>query len=257
MAETLISPEVIYPKGTLFVTGGSHGIGEEIIQEVGSGYENVVCYDFSQSPDLNVRNPARLRSEMDRALVTGEIQHDLVVSAGVIIVKPLLEQTSEEIQFQLETNLLGAIYTIHAFLKWHEDNKHRVRPNIVVISSVSAHLHEGPDMAPYEASKAGLSSFVEGIADPGKGKFIINAIEPGTIRETKIGGLRPDGSYDESARKKIEEAQANEVGMIPVEVTKKDVANVVRRLLFENQNGDTNGQLIPVDGGYSTLRVPS
>lgn len=166
MAEKLKSPEVTYRKGTLFVTGGSHGIGEAIIKRVGTKYQKAVNYDFSSSPDLNVSNPAQLRAEMDKALIEGEVQHDLVVSAGVIIAKPFLEQTPEEIQFQLRTNLEGAIYSIQAFLAWHELSKHPIKPNIVVISSVSAHLHEDPSVAIYEASKAGLSHFVKSIIDP-------------------------------------------------------------------------------------------
>lgn len=246
--------ERLTEKGILFVTGGSHGIGEAIIQEVGHGYHRVVNYDFSISPNLDVRNPTSLRSEIDKTLIKGEVQHDLVVSAGVIIYKRFLEQTPDEIAFQLSTNLIGAIYAVHTFLSWHKDNGHRIRPNIVVISSVSAHLHEGDSMATYEASKAGLSHFVQSLADPGRKEFIINAIEPGTIRETRIGGWRSDGPFDQPARAIIEAAQAEEVKMLPVEVTKKDIAEAVRKLLFENQNGDTNGQLIPVDGGYSRLK---
>lgn len=252
--EALRSSEVVYPKGTLFVTGGSHGIGEAILKEVGSGYQNTFCYDLSQSPDLDVTNPAILRREMDKTLVEGETQHDLVVSAGVIIAKPFLEQTPEEIAFQLRTNFEGAIYTIQAFLAWHRDNGHYVIPNIVVITSVSAHLHKSPEVAIYEASKAGLSHFVKSIVDPGRREFIINTIEPGTIRETEIGGWRPDGSFDKSAREEIEKAQAKEVDMLPVEVSKKDVASVAKMLLFDNQGGIFNGASLTVDGGYSVLK---
>lgn len=241
-------------KGTLFVTGGSNGIGEAIIQSVNHDYQSVFSYDFSISPDLDVTKPANLKIEMDRVLIKGETQHDLVVCAGVIIDKPFLQQTPEEIQFQLRTNLEGAIYSIQAFLSWHEDNQHLIRPNIVVISSVSAHLHESPDVAVYEASKAGLSHFTRSIIDPGREKFIINSIEPGTIRETRIGGWRPDSSFDESARKKIEQAQAREVDLLPVEIRKGDVADVARMLLFDNSRGIFNGASFTVDGGYSVLK---
>lgn len=254
MTEAFKSSEITYPKGILFVTGGSSGIGRAIIERVGHNYQQILNYDYSVSPDLNVSNPKNLRIEVNKALVKGGIQHDLVVSAGVIVAKPFLEQTPEEIQFQMRINLEGAIYSIQAFLAWHKDNNHPIRPNIVVISSVSARLHEHPDVAIYEASKAGLSHFVKSIADPKSGRFIINTIEPGTIRGTQIGGWKPDGSFDKSARERIEKAQSKEVKLLPTEVTKDDVAKVVEMLLFENQQGLFNGASFTVDGGYSVLK---
>lgn len=254
MTEKPRSPEITYPKGTLFVTGGSHGIGEAIINRVGSKYQKAVSYDYSSSPNLNVSDPVRLRAEVDKTLVSGKVQHDLVVSAGVIIAKPFLEQTPEEIQFQLRTNLEGAIYSIQAFLAWHQGNRHPIKPNIVVISSVSAHLHEDPSVAIYEASKAGLSHFVKSIVDPGSGRFVINIIEPGTIRETAIGGWRPDGTFSKSAREQIEAAQVEEMGMLQIEVTKDDVAKVAEMLLLDNPKGVFNGASLTIDGGYSVLK---
>lgn len=254
MSERRISEESSYPKGTLFVTGGSSGIGQSIIERVGQRYTSVFNFDFQEQQGFDVRNPDMLNSQMVAALQKGQVQNDLVVCAGVIIVKPFLEQTTEEIQFQMRTNLEGAILTVHSFLRWHKDNDHPIPPNIVIISSVSAHLHEDPSVAVYEASKSGLSHFVPSLASRSEGKFAINAIEPGTIRGTKIGGLTPDLDYDNKARQAIEEAQAREVAMLPVEITKEDIARICEKLLFENLNGDTNGKLIPVDGGYSTLK---
>lgn len=230
------------------MTGGSNGIGETIIQRVGERYLAVANYDFSIAPELDVRNYRRLREHMDKCLKRDQFQNDLVVCAGVIVPKPFLELTPEDIEFQSGTNLEGAMYTVHAFLSWHSANNHLVTPNIVVISSVSAHLHEGPDVAVYEASKAGLSHFAKSLVDPTRRKHIINVIEPGTIRQTRIGGWRPDVSFDQSARERIEEAQAKEVSMLRVEPTKNDVAKVAEKLLFDNQEGTHNGKSFAVYG---------
>lgn len=238
-------------KGTLFVTGGSYGIGAEIIKRIGKRYQKVVNYDIKESPRLDVRNPHALRQTMVEHISTGRTQHDLVVSAGVFIPKDFSEQSQEEIDFVLGVNLKGTLYTIQEFLNRHKYLPDAKRPNIVIISSISAFHHGGRNNVVYDATKAALSYIVKDLANF---DCTVNAVEPGTVRGTKIGGLTPDLGFDENARKIIEAGQARDVDALEREVTAEDIAKVVEMLLFNNQQGAINGTTITVDAGLTSLR---
>jgi NAD(P)-dependent dehydrogenase (short-subunit alcohol dehydrogenase family) len=102
---------------------------------------------------------------------------DIVVNnAGLMIFKPIEEQTAEDWQRILGVDLLGAFFFIkQAFLKMKGGGA------IVNVSSVHA-VETEPLVAPYAAAKTALLSLTRSAALEGKPKGIrVNAVLPGAI----------------------------------------------------------------------------
>ena len=102
---------------------------------------------------------------------------DVVVNnAGVMIFKPLEEQTTEDWMKLLSVDLLGAFYFIkQAFLRMNNGGA------IVNISSVHA-VETTPLVASYAAAKAAMLSLTRSAAIEGKVRRIrVNAVLPGAV----------------------------------------------------------------------------
>lgn len=235
-------------KGTLFVTGGSFGIGRETLSSLAAHYEH--AYNFDAHEGRDVRDYTAVAAALAQSL-SPERQNDLVLSAGVFRPIDFLEQSQADIDFVVDVNVKGVLYAIHAFLKWHEDAHHLVAPNIVIVSSISAFFHGGRANVVYDGTKTLLSYIVRDLANF---TCVVNAIEPGTIRQTEIGTWTPDLTKDLQARAVVERGQADDVKRLGREVTKADVIAIIEMLLFHNGNGAINGTCIAVDGGLSALR---
>ena len=235
-------------KGALFVTGGSHGIGQDAFVTLSSHYDRAYNFDIGDGRD--VRDYSALEAAFAETL-SHERQNDLVLSAGVFRPVDFLRQTPSEIDFVVDTNVKGVLYAALAFLKWHEATSHPIIPNIVIISSISAFFHGGRVNVVYDGTKAFLSYIVRDLANF---NCIVNTIEPGTIRQTEIGVWAPDFTKDPEARTTVEQGQAGDVQRLGREVTKANITSVIEMLLFRNGDGAINGTSITVDGGLTSLR---
>jgi NAD(P)-dependent dehydrogenase (short-subunit alcohol dehydrogenase family) len=96
--------------------------------------------------------------------------------AGVMIFKPLEEQTLEDWQRVLGVDLLGAFYfTKHAFLRMEQGG------SIVNVSSIHA-VETTPLVSAYAAAKAALLSLTRSAQLEGKSRNIrVNAVLPGAV----------------------------------------------------------------------------
>jgi NADP-dependent 3-hydroxy acid dehydrogenase YdfG len=86
---------------------------------------------------------------------------DILVNnaGGGVAIKPLIEQTDEEIKLSIDLNLTGHIYGTKRVAKEMVKQK---SGNIISISSVCAQ-HAWPDWSVYSAAKAGIEQFGRGI----------------------------------------------------------------------------------------------
>jgi NAD(P)-dependent dehydrogenase (short-subunit alcohol dehydrogenase family) len=102
---------------------------------------------------------------------------DIVVNnAGLMIFKPIEEQTAEDWQRILGVDLLGAFFFVkQAFLKMKGGGA------VVNVSSVHA-VETVPLVAPYAAAKTALLSLTRSAALEGKPKNVrVNAVLPGAV----------------------------------------------------------------------------
>ena len=177
------------------ITGAASGIGLATAKRLGSEGSAVVIADLDQTKsDVAAKDviaagaPAAIGiacdvSDEDAVLATvtqafqkfGRI--DVVVNnAGLMVFKPITEQTGEDFLKILNVDLLGAFYfTKQAFL--------HMKPGSAIVNVSSVHAVETePLVSSYAAAKAALLSLTRSAALEGKPLGIrVNAILPGAV----------------------------------------------------------------------------
>ena len=156
---------------------------------------------------------------------------DVIVNcAGVMIFKPLMEQTFEDWNRVLGVDLLGAFYfTKQAFLRMPPGG------SIVNISSVHA-VETTPLVSAYAAAKAALLSFTRSASLEGRPHGIrVNAILPGAI-ETPMLRENPN------VKSGLEQIDPRMLGQ------PEDIANVIA-FLSSPEAKFIQGASVVVDGG--------
>jgi meso-butanediol dehydrogenase / (S,S)-butanediol dehydrogenase / diacetyl reductase len=177
------------------VTGAASGIGLATAMRLGSEGARVLIADLdldkgnaaadevrrAGAPDAmaavcNVAEEAAVERAVDAAIDRfGKI--DIVVNnAGLMVFKPIAEQTGDDWLKILNVDLLGAFYFIkQAFLKMKNGGV------IVNVSSVHA-VETTPLVASYAAAKSALVSLTRSASLEGKSIGIrVNAILPGAV----------------------------------------------------------------------------
>jgi meso-butanediol dehydrogenase / (S,S)-butanediol dehydrogenase / diacetyl reductase len=231
------------------VTGGASGIGLAAARRLAAEGANVVLAGLDTDKPAEIAG--RLQASAEAAVwgvscdVASERQVqqtiedvmarfsrlDIVVnSAGVMIFKPLEQQTEEDWSKVLGVNLLGTVFfTKHAFFHMLHGG------SIVNISSIHAE-QTTPLVSSYAASKGAVLSFTRAAAIEGKEKGIrVNAVLPGAI-DTPM--LRANPNIQSGA----ETIDPSDVG------SPDDVASAVVYLASDAASFVT-GTAIRVDGG--------
>jgi NAD(P)-dependent dehydrogenase (short-subunit alcohol dehydrogenase family) len=237
-------------KKTAIVTGAAGGIGLAIARRLLQDGANVVLADLDEqrlagaSAELGKdADPARIAtSRCDVSREADVVQTvdvaiaqfgsiDIIVNnAGLMVFKPIEQQTGEDWQRILSVDLVGAFYFIkQAFLKMPAGGA------VVNIASVHA-IETEPMVASYAAAKAAMLSLTRSAALEGKPKGIrVNAVLPGAI-DTPMLWDNPN------VRAGIEVIDKNDVG------TPADVAEVVAFLVSDSARFVQGASLL-VDGG--------
>jgi len=193
-----------------------------LAQDAGPGrIATVVC---------DVAREDQVTAAADAAIARFGHWNILVNNAGLMIFKPIEEQTGEDWQRILGVDLLGAFFfTKQAFLKMKEGGA------IVNVASVHA-VETEPMVAPYAAAKTALLSLTRSAALEGKPKGIrVNAVLPGAV-DTPMLWNNPN------VRAGIEVVNQADVG------TPEDVAAAIAYLAGDDA-GFVCGAALRVDGG--------
>ena len=233
----------------IIITGGGGGIGLATAKRFASEGATIVLADLNadalHTAEAEVRKagaPAVWCSVCDVSneaqvadTVSGTVQRyghvDVIVNnAGLMLFKPLEDQTLEDWQKILNVDLFGAFFFIkHAFKQ--------MKPGGAIVNVSSIHAVETePLVAPYAAAKAALLSLTRSAAIEGKPKGIrVNAILPGAI-DTPMLWSNPN------VKSGVEKINKDDVG------TAEDVANAIA-YLSSDEATFIQGAMLRVDGG--------
>ena len=230
------------------VTGGSRGIGAEIIKFLAKlDYKVVLNYNKSESYAQDVKKELNnveifkadvSKKEEANALIDFAIKKYgkidvLINNAGIAQTKLFTEITDEDWKNIIDTNLNSAFYCSREAVKNMIHNKSGL---IINISSIWGITGASCEVA-YSTSKAAINGFTKALAkELGPSNIRVNAIAPGIINTAMNSYL----SEDELKNIK-EEIPLEKIGD-PV-----DIAKCVKWLIEDNY---TTGQIISINGGW-------
>jgi NAD(P)-dependent dehydrogenase (short-subunit alcohol dehydrogenase family) len=231
------------------VTGAASGIGLATAKRLGSEGARVVVADLDEQKGNDAAEQVRQAGAPDafasvcnvsiEAQVEATVEEtfkrfgrlDVVVNnAGLMVFKPIVEQTGDDWLRILSVDLLGAFYfTKQAFLK--------MQPGGAIVNVSSIHAEETePLVSSYAAAKSALLSLTRSAALEGTSKGIrINAILPGAVDTPMLW----DNPNVKSGEEKIN----------PADVGKpEDIAATIAYLASDDAKF-VQGASLRVDGG--------
>ena len=240
---------------TVLITGGSRGIGAELVRTFAqAGYNVAFSYNNNEdkalklekelnNQNVNVKafkcdnnileNNTKFVKEVLR--VFGKIDV-LINNAGICYSNLLIDTTNEKIEEIMNVNLLSAIVTTREAVKSMISNNYGRIINISSIWGVNGASME----TVYSASKAGLIGFTEGLSkEVGLMGITVNSIAPGVIMTDMMKG------YTKEELKELESRTS--VGRLG---RPEDISKVALFLASDGASYIT-GQTITVDGGFA------
>ena len=230
------------------VTGGSRGIGAEIVKFLAKlGYKVILNYNKSENYAQDVKKELNnvdifkadvSKKEEANALINFVIKKYgkidvLINNAGIAQTKLFTEITDEDWNNIIGTNLNSAFYCSREAVKNMIHNKSGL---IINISSIWGITGASCEVA-YSTSKAAMNGLTKALAkELGPSNIRVNAIAPGIIN-TEMNSYLSD---DELKNIKKE---------IPLEKVGDavDIAKCVKWLIEDNY---TTGQIISINGGW-------
>jgi NAD(P)-dependent dehydrogenase (short-subunit alcohol dehydrogenase family) len=184
-----------YADRVAVVTGAARGIGLATARRLGAEGARLLIADLDEAKAVeaakaceaagspgafaracDVSREADVQGALDAALSRFS-RLDLVVNnAGLMVIKPLVEQTEDDWLRILRVDLLGAFFfTRHAFSRMRHGGA------IVNVSSIHA-IETTPNVASYAAAKAALVSLTRSASLEGKPLGIrVNCVLPGAV----------------------------------------------------------------------------
>jgi len=243
------------------VTGAASGIGRAsailfaregarlvIVDQNGEGLAETAKLIAKDGGSAQAMTADTGREEDVRSFVNRAIQNfgglDAIyanagISGGLV---PLFEQTVEQWQQILQTNLIGPFLAIkHAGA--HMINQGR--GSIVLTASVAG-LRANAGGSPYSASKAGVVSLAQTAANALLGTGVrVNAICPGLI---ETGMTQP---IFERARERGTQGKIGQLNPLQRAGGPHEIA-AMALFLASDESSYVNGQAFPVDGGLSS-----
>jgi len=252
------------------VTGAGSGIGEAIVERLAREGAKVWVSDrdpqaaeraamavtaaggSARPLELDVTRREQLEAARDAVFAEDGRVDVVVANAGVSTMRPFLDLSDEDWDFNFNVNTKGAFYTLQTFARAMKDQPpmtgSELRGKLIATASMAAR-QAAPLLAHYSASKFAVLGLVQAAAkELAPFKLTVNAVNPGFVKtsmqerevrwEAELRGMTP------------EEVIADYVRMSPLGrlETPADVAGVVAFLAGPDADFIT-GEAIEVNGG--------
>ena len=233
---------------TVFITGGSRGIGAEIVRTFSTaGYR--VAFSYLQSTEAaetlanetgavclpcDVADSTRVEAAYQNAFkLLGHVDA-LVVNAGISQQKLCTDITDADWQRMMNVNLSGAFYTARAALPSMVSRK---SGSIVFVSSMWGQVGASMEVH-YSAAKAGMIGLARALAkETALSGIRVNCVAPGAIQTDMLTAL-PAGAS---------EALQDEIPLARIGHAHEVAESVL--WLCSDASSYVTGQVLGVNGG--------
>ena len=237
----------------ILVTGGSNGIGADIVQTLAEDGNNVILnYNKSEQEAKKIQSDLKEKNiiiDIYKADVSNHIEvtkminfcinkyHKidvLINNAGISQIKLFTDITDIDWNTMIQTNLTSAFYTIKDTLPSMIHNKSGL---IINISSIWGQIGASCEVH-YSVSKAGLDAMTKSLAkELGPSNIRVNSIAPGII-DTKMN--------EHLSSEELEEIRQE----IPLEKigNPHSISKCIQWLINDDY---TTGQVIAINGGWN------
>lgn len=249
----------VAPERKALVTGGASGFGLEIARRLRATGASVAAVDVSEerleaaaaelgvlSIAADVRSPSAMRAAVARSCDAFGGLDTVVLSAGVIHIKPLGDVTEDDWDLVLDINLKGAFLTCQAAAGPLRESR---RGRIVGVASDAGRRGFSWIQA-YCASKFGLVGLLESIAvELASDQVTVNCVCPVGCPTTGMGKDVLDWKVGFAGKGQDEiVAAAAATNPLGRNATEADVADAVMFFLSD-QASFLTGVALDVDGG--------
>ena len=235
---------------TMFITGGSRGIGEAIVRRAAKKYNVAFCYKTNEQKanalvnelgagvfavkcdvaDANaVKNAVNLVKKR-----FGKIDI-AVLNAGIARQKMFCDLSNADLCDMMSANFVGAFNVAKEVLP---EMTSRKSGKIIAIASVWGEVGASCEVD-YSASKAAVIGMCKGLAkEYGPSGITVNVVSPGVIKTDMLAQLG-----DDDLQALADEIPLGRLG------TADDVADAV--MCFADGLDYVTGQVLAVNGGFS------
>ena len=234
---------------TVFITGGSRGIGAACVRMFAEAGWNVAFTDRANGELAGAlaeeAGALPLSADQHESMAVGRAAGEalghfgaidaVVCNAGIAEQKMFQDITDDDWQRMLDINLMGTVRTIRACLA---GMLHRKHGSIVTVSSVWGQAGASCE-SHYAASKAALIGLTKSLAlELGPSGIRVNCVAPGVI-DTDMNAMHSRETMQELAA----ETPLGRIG------TAGEVADSILYLCSEHASFIT-GQVLGVNGGF-------